>query len=91
FIFIGYDPNSGIFKGQLATDAAGYVLIDQLMRTNVEGVFAAGEIHDSIFRQAITAAGQGCSAALIAIKWLQDRENQLQPISETEAVPAAGD
>ena len=92
-VFIGYDPNSGIFKGQLATDASGYVLIDSLMRTNVEGVFAAGEIHDSIFRQAITAAGQGCAAALISIKWLQDREAQLQPITEAEAVPApaAGD
>jgi len=93
FIFIGYDPNSGIFKGQLATDASGYVLIDSLMRTNVEGVFAAGEIHDSVFRQAITAAGQGCAAALISIKWLQDRESQLQPIAEAEALPvaAAGD
>jgi thioredoxin reductase (NADPH) len=89
FVFIGYDPNSGLFKGQLATDEAGYVLIDQLMRTNVEGVFAAGEIHDSIFRQAITAAGQGCSAALIAIKWLQDREELLQPLDEPAA--EAGD
>ncbi|MBZ0293795.1 MAG: thioredoxin-disulfide reductase [Anaerolineae bacterium] len=80
FIFIGYDPNSDVFNGQLATDAAGYVLIDQLYRTNVEGVFAAGEIHDSVFRQAITAAGDGCAAALTTIKWLQDREDQLQPL-----------
>jgi thioredoxin reductase (NADPH) len=89
FVFIGYDPNSGVFKGQLATDENGYVLIDQLMRTNVEGVYAAGEIHDSIFRQAITASGQGCAAALMAIKWLQDREDKLQPL-ETNAV-ATGD
>jgi thioredoxin reductase (NADPH) len=84
FIFVGYDPNSGVFKGQLATDASGYVLIDSLYRTNVEGVFAAGEIHDSIFRQAITAAGDGCAAALTAIDWLGERENQLQPL---DAVP----
>lgn len=70
FIFIGYDPNSDVFEGQLATDDAGYVLIDQRYRSNVEGVFAAGEIHDQIFRQAITAAGDGCAAALTAIDWL---------------------
>lgn len=81
FIFIGYDPNSAVFEGQLATDEAGYVLIDQLYRTNIEGVFAAGEIHDSVFRQAITAAGDGCSAALMAIQWLDDHEDQLQPLA----------
>ncbi|MCE2490569.1 MAG: thioredoxin-disulfide reductase [Anaerolineae bacterium] len=70
FIFIGYDPNSDVFEGQLATDDAGYVLIDQRYRSNIEGVFAAGEIHDQIFRQAITAAGDGCAAALTAIDWL---------------------
>ena len=70
FIFIGYDPNSDVFAGQLATDDAGYVLIDQRYRSNIEGVFAAGEIHDQIFRQAITAAGDGCAAALTAIEWL---------------------
>jgi thioredoxin reductase (NADPH) len=93
FVFVGYDPNSGIFKDQLAKDASGYVIIDQLMRTNLEGVFAAGEIHDSIWRQAITAAGQGCSAALAAIHWLQEREGEktLQPLDITEAVPQAGD
>ena len=74
FIFIGYDPNSDVFEGQLATDDAGYVLIDQLYRSNIEGVFAAGEIHDQIFRQAITAAGDGCAAALTAIDWL-DRDD----------------
>ena len=89
FIFIGYDPNSSVFKGQLATDEAGYVLVDDLYRTNVEGVWAAGEIHDSVFRQAITAAGDGCAAALMAIKWLEDREDQLQPLDEA-AVAAGG-
>ncbi len=90
FIFIGYDPNSDVFNGQLSTDETGYVIIDQLYRTNVEGVFAAGEIHDQIFRQAITAAGDGCAAALTAIDWLQDREDQLQPLDE-ELAAEAGD
>lgn len=90
FIFIGYEPNSDVFNGQLDTDEAGYVIIDQLYRTNVEGVFAAGEIHDQIFRQAITAAGDGCAAALTAINWLDDREDQLQPL-EAEPAAEAGD
>ncbi|MBZ0301330.1 MAG: thioredoxin-disulfide reductase [Anaerolineae bacterium] len=88
FIFIGYDPNSGVFNGQLATDAAGYVIIDPLYRTNIEGVVAAGEIHDQTFRQAITAAGDGCAAALTTIDWLQDREDELEPL---EAIAEAGD
>ncbi len=91
FVFIGYDPNSDVFKGQLATDEVGYVIVDQLYRTNVEGVFAAGEIHDQIFRQAITAAGDGCAAALTAIGWLQDHEDELQSLDDVEAVAAAGD
>jgi thioredoxin reductase (NADPH) len=88
FVFIGYDPNSMLFKDQLDTRPDGYVKIDELHRTNVEGVFAAGEIHDSIFRQAITAAGDGCAAALTAINWLGEREGKghLQTI-ETEPVP----
>jgi thioredoxin reductase (NADPH) len=89
FVFIGYDPNSSVFGDQLAADGLGYVIIDDLYRTNVEGVFAGGEIHDSIFRQAITAAGDGCAAALSAINWLGERESQLQPLDE--AVAAAGD
>jgi thioredoxin reductase (NADPH) len=82
FVFIGYDPNSVIFNSQLKTDAAGYVIVDDRFRTNIEGVFAGGEIHDNVFRQAITAAGQGCSAALSAINWLGEREDQLQPLDE---------
>lgn len=89
FIFIGYDPNSGLFNGQIATNEEGYALIDPLYRTNVEGVFAAGEIHDSIFRQAITAAGDGCAAALTAIQWLDDREDQWQVLDASLA--EAGD
>lgn len=90
FVFIGYDPNSAVFGGQIATDEAGYVIVDNHMRTNVEGVFAGGEIHDDIFRQAITASGQGCAAALMAINWLGEREDQLQRLdlpAETSDVP----
>ena len=61
----------------------GYAIVDNHMRTNVEGVFAGGEIHDDIFRQAITAAGQGCAAALMSINWLGEREHLLQPLDET--------
>lgn len=85
FVFVGYDPNSAVFGKQLAMDESGYVIIDDLMRTNVEGVFAAGEIHDSVFRQAITAAGDGCKAALTTIKWLGEREHELKPLDEVLA------
>ncbi len=83
FVFIGHDPNSDVFGGQLATDDSGYVIIDSLMRTNVEGVFAGGEIGDRVFKQAITSAGQGCAAAISAIKWLEERESEglLQPLA----------
>jgi thioredoxin reductase (NADPH) len=90
FIFIGYDPNSRIFGDQLKVDENGYMLVDDHMRTSAEAVFAGGEIHDFTFRQAITASGQGCAAALAAIHWLQDHEDDLQVIEEApelEAVP----
>jgi thioredoxin reductase (NADPH) len=88
FIFIGYDPNSTVFGDQLETDASGYVKIDSAHKTNVEGVFAGGEIHDSVFRQAITAAGDGCKAALSAINWLEVHEPILQNLDESEPAPA---
>lgn len=93
FIFIGYDPNSAIFGDQLHTDEHGYAVVDNHMRTNVDGVFAGGEIHDDVFRQAITAAGQGCAAALMAVNWLGEREELLQPLDQTDEtpVPATGD
>jgi thioredoxin reductase (NADPH) len=82
FIFIGYDPNSAVFGSQLKTDAAGYVVVDSHMRTNIDGVFAGGEIHDDVFRQAITAAGQGCAAALMAINWLGEHAETLQDLED---------
>ncbi len=72
FIFIGHTPNSEIFRGQLAMDARGYVQVDAWMRTSVPGVFAAGEVADSHFRQVITSAGMGAAAAMQAIHFLEE-------------------
>ncbi len=74
FIFIGHDPNSDMFQGQLERDEFGYVVTDKLMRTNIEGVFAAGEVQDRIFRQVSTSVGQGTAAAISAERWLAAHE-----------------
>ncbi len=85
FIFIGHDPNSKIFGEQLAMNDKGYVIIDERHRTSVEGVFAAGEIHDEIWRQVATSVGQGTSAAMSAIHWLDEHSDKLQPLEEAQA------
>ena len=70
FVAIGHKPNTDLFAGQLELLPNGYVKLFGTTRTSVEGVFAAGDVGDSIYRQAITAAGTGCAAALDAERWL---------------------
>lgn len=73
FVFIGHFPNSQLFQGQLAMDEQGFLVVDKMMETSVPGVFAAGEIMDPIYKQAISSAGQGCQAAIAVERYLENR------------------
>ena len=70
FVAIGHEPNTDLFRNQIDLDADGYIVLKKETHTNVEGVFAAGDVHDRKYRQAITAAGFGCMAAIDVDKYI---------------------
>ncbi len=71
FLAIGHTPNTSIFKGKIKLDKEGYIITDKLSKTNLSGVYAAGDVQDPIFRQAVTSAGAGCQAAMQAERYIE--------------------
>jgi thioredoxin reductase (NADPH) len=76
FVAIGHEPNTKLFKGQIELDDQGYIILKNHTQTNIEGVFAAGDVHDHKYRQAVTAAGFGCMAAIDVDKYLSENSKK---------------
>jgi thioredoxin reductase (NADPH) len=89
FVAIGHDPRSELVRGQVDVDADGYVVVrDHTTSTSIEGVFAAGDLVDHTYRQAITAAGTGCSAAIDAERWLAETATGTTQTADTDLIGA---
>ena len=90
FVAIGHEPNTGFLQDQLDLTESGYIKVESWRTaTNVDGVFAAGDVMDDFYRQAVTAAGTGCMAALEAERWLSHQEDVGEsPVLETAEAPA---
>jgi thioredoxin reductase (NADPH) len=82
FVAIGHQPNTSAFAGQIELDERGYVVSRNGTQTSVEGVFVAGDVHDSRYRQAATATGEGCKAAMDALGYLEEQKEVAVPAKE---------